>query len=529
MQRTKRRSYIQSLKNEIDTLKSQLCERDDVHLYYDHVMKLASAAAHSALGGSGDRDLVQPKRHYNKFINQTMQQQLVKTDYTDIKLVIKVAEEVSIEVKTHRFLLASCSTFMEALMRHEAAKQKQEPTHNQELLLTMPLDLSDSCNDPEVVRVFFRLFYVALFEDTHFTVDEIAFIITNALSLHEMALRFRYKPLMHYTKLKIYESFNMDVFPALFQYCVAYYPDTVVGRRTELVTSKRCKVLSGKEGLFKRLISWLITCANIHAYHLPYLNLLSAYDVVSNGNNEADDEDIVVENSNKQQLQSSQLRWSLNTSQDSIMKKKRRRLSTHNDRKVDIYDMMCNNVDNFERYDIVSRFIAYDDVSRSTTIRSFNRVCLQCAGNNKKHQCSCMNLCMDKKTGFTRKWQFYIKISNDNERSSTLFGKVNYFMKDNMWIESSTAQQPPDTNYFINGCLPLLQCKTSVTSLSKLYKNEEVTSGSIPIISAFTDFMPLLSFQLPPESSCYNGECDVCGAADTRIFVIRYDIIAKDA
>lgn len=179
--------------------------------------------------------------------------------YTDFVLLIcdeaDPFQSVKFQIDTHRLILYACSTYFARCFNFG------QKTSNKMLATSMCLALNfvDGLTE-EMVRLFFRLFYVRRFDSKHLNQEEVSQIESNVFFLYQLALRFHFDPLVEYCESLLFESWDIEYFAHLSRFCLI--KNSVSGRYA--IIDERLK-------LYARFLQWYQCCVE----HIPYSPLLA--------------------------------------------------------------------------------------------------------------------------------------------------------------------------------------------------------------------------------------------------------------
>jgi hypothetical protein len=188
--------------------------------------------------------------------------------YSDIVLLIcdeaDPFRSVQFQIDTHRLILYACSTYF---ARCFTFGQKTCNTTTSTLVSSMCLALNfvDGLTE-EMVRLFFRLFYVRRFDSKHLGDEDgdlVSQIESNIFFLYQLALRFHFDPLVEYCESLLFESWGIEYFAHLSRFCLI--KNSVSGRYA--IIDERLK-------LYARFLQWYQCCVD----HIPYSPLLAEDD-----------------------------------------------------------------------------------------------------------------------------------------------------------------------------------------------------------------------------------------------------------
>lgn len=469
----------------------QIDDLFETHYFFNHIMAIqkrmspdafasppssSSPSMPSILTGGGSQCLSQA------FINANGLGQNTQA-FTDITLRLHYKDydnnTLHQEIRVHRVILAACSNYF-ARMFDYAARAKPAVT-----VCDIYLEEAMSNQDAQILLPqFFALFYQPVLDDTQFSIHQLEQIVAQVLTLRTLATQFLFTALEQYLTHKLYERLDVQVFVAVFMYCL------VPG--SHQIISERCE-------LFRRLIAWFVCCADIQDYHVPHLNRIM--ELQSTGSTGAvttttNDEHMDCETGGVGAVPTT-------TTIDAREKnRKRKRLSTSNDAKIAIFDFIARLVPEFDSHDVYSCRTRESTHTGETEIRLFQRVCTQCIGDKKQVQIMRANQAQ-------RKWFFYLDLTlNHHDSHSTLHAKI---------VNTSTGP----------GSSARVACRTTVTLLSRLFENRPQCSEGF-VVSELENFTSLLGFRLHDQSHCYLGECDVCHSHSRRIYVVRYEVLCKN-
>lgn len=415
-----------------------------------------------------NRKMLQPMLMMNQhmgFINESRQS--VRHDqFADIKLRIHFNDKKkeTMEIETHRYILATKSAYFESLFREGFAEMG-----------ALHFDVEEA----SVIREFFRLFYVPLLEDSQFSESQYVFIVNNVLALHHLAEQFLFGTLKKYCRHKIYAHIDLNLFTLLVNQCLARrHPANEDGDNNQ---SPPFYVIPGRESLFRRAISWFVCCAKVSGTNtLPFAEL-------------------ETESSSVHINTLTQRANSLVPPPQQKPEKKRKRISESSNRKVEALQCMRQSIVNFDTYDTHSFSLQYED--NRTYIRSFSRICESCARNKSSFHFAVINQVIPE-NDLRLKWHIYLDLGEPSQPlSSSLYIKLS------------------------NHNCPVL-CQTRITPLSKCYKNKVQTGVASILSSSESSFVNLQQFSLNDTEFCYEGECEKCHLPQTRLFVIKYEIDA---
>jgi hypothetical protein len=418
-----------------------------------------------------------------------------------------------VDIKTHRHMLAKCSEYFARLFLFGAGTGHDGSDVN--LYLNEQMPAADAATDQgdetaektscALIRQFFSLFYEPVLDDSQFSIARVESVVSEVLTLHSLASQFLFVPLEKYCALKLYERMDMAVFTAVFNYCVMPTPNLLAASR------QTYHVVDSRAELFRRLLSWFVCCADIQDYHLPYLNML--VEMANGATSLSNSMECEVQPPQQQQLQRA-------TALLKDKNRKRKRLSTSNDKKIEMFDYMSTLIDQFDAYDCHSCRIE-ERGDTATEIRSFHRICAQCIGENKQIHITRMSQQLAARRS-TRTWYFYLDLTlpANHFKPSTLYARiVDQPQLGSIAATAAAAAEQPQPKIS-------LSVETQVTLLSRLYENRPAVN-ELPVVSDLEKFTALNSFSLHDESHCYTGECDVCHSHNRRIYVVRYDVICK--
>lgn len=453
--------------------KNQRAHHEDIQYYYEYIANL-------------QKKIVQPMlcMNHGGFINQSSTTTGLNEKFTDVTLRIRF-DDIGVfpmvtDIHTHRIILATKSAYFNGLF----SEGFQEGSSSSSSMMAaapiiIPIQMQNHYSDSEIVREFFRLFYMPIFEDSQFSASEYEYIVSNVLALYQLADQFFFHALRKYCKHKIYERFDVSLFSIIYNMCVSRQ------KKEGDDTKHPLYVIPGKGALFGRLISWFVCCADIQGTnHIPFSELMCS--------DSTETMNPITQQPNPLIMPPPQKHDDDN--------RKRKRLSGSSDTKVETLDYMRSAIEDFDAYDLYSFYIRHDHERRATSIRSFGRLCEACVHNKKTVHIARINQVMPDQS--RRTWHFYLELAKESNNDNSLFVHVK---------NSGTTE-------------PLLRCNTRITVLSKLYKNK--TQVAIPVISSLASFTNLHQFCINEPEFCYHGECDVCHDSQTRLFIVKYEIDA---
>lgn len=497
-----------------EKIESDISSMPGTHYFYDYLMAIEKRLTHT-------RPTID-NFYGNVFVNLNgfnNEKQLNNERFTDITLRIHFIDTHNvnqfIDIQTHKVILAACSGYFYGVFNDNFCQYSNNNNIHE-------IHLNIVISDPLIIKEFFRLFYLPVFDDTQLSIQKLEYIVLNSILLHALSTRFLFNSLKSYCERIIYERLDNDLFNDLFKYCAGANPcnNSNINTSDNIDTIITRYVMHDKIDMFKRIISWFICCcSDIHSNHLTYINKLRE----DNDNDDTiiDDNDNINKMTNKPNYQL--LNQKTNTPKEDycILKRKRKQLSTSNNNKIEMFDYISSAVEYFDKYDLYSCFIKniQDPVTNTihnTLIRSFNRICPSCIDNNTTIQVCRMNQHISNNT-IIRKWHFYLDLTTESKKYSTIYARVINKPKIDEGRQQQRIVSPPprDINIF--------SCQTSITQLSKLFNNNPST-GNIPVISNLSQFTQLHQFYLHDTDCCYKGECDICHTHNTHIFIIKYDI-----
>ena len=404
---------------------------------------------------------------HNGFVNQPGL--IDQSSFSDVTLRIVCEDGVTIDVATHRIMLARSSVFFESLFSNRFA--------------TAGVASLTIHGEPDVVREFFRLFHEPVFADSHLSTEKYAYIVSNVLALHQMAEQFLFQGLRKYCRHKLYERFDLNLFSLVFNQCLVR-------------PHHQYSVIPERVGLFRRLIAWFVCCAEVHGNTLPF-----AVDTTQQSNSLIPPPQARTDDGG------------------GGGKRKRKRPSVSSDKKLELLGFMRNVVANFDDYDGYSFRIHHGGSDNAVQIRSFGRVCHVCATDKSKIHIACVNEILP--DGVSRRtWNIYLNLVTEGNEPSTLCVRANHYV---LADGPAPAGGPHHTkSYNLVHSPPLLKCQAQATVLSKLYKNK--CQPGLLVLSSLQSFTELLQFRLCDAAMCYEGQCDVCHTTQTRLYIVKYEI-----
>lgn len=448
--------------------KRQRIEHEDLEMYCDHILALQRKIALPMLNRT-DGSFVNVWRPTERLADVTLRLQFDNLG----------PFPMSTDVQTHRIVLASHSAYFDGLFND---------AHCGTTASIVPIRITLHYDEAPVVKEFFRLFYVSVFDDAMFTTQQLEFIVTNVLILHHLASQFLFDALRKYCRHKLYERFDIPLFGVIFNQCVARQVD------------QRLYVIPGNESLFRRLIAWFVCCADVHNSRLPFveLGLRDDDDADANG-------DMTMDVSIINPLTSRPNPLITPPPQQRTHGGKRKRLSASNEKKVQVLDYMRSIVDSFDLYDTYSFCLRHDETTNTTSIRSFGRLCETCANNKQTLHIARINQTID--NGETRRrWHVYLDLSSSSPQASS-----------SLYVNIKTRHG--------KAIITPMRCQSRVTVLSNRYQNK-TQAAQQPVFSTLDSFTLLQHFYLDDIDCCYTGECDACHESNVRLFIVKYEIEA---
>lgn len=437
--------------------KRQRIEHEDMEIYCDQILALQKKIAWPLMSLTKD-----------SFVNVWHPTERL----TDVTLRLQFDNlgpfPMTTDVQTHRIVLASHSAYFNGLFNTKHCGTDAS---------LVPITLALHYDEAPVVREFFRLFKVSVFDDALFAPHEHDYIISNVLLLHHLATQFMFDALRKYCRHKLYERFDIPLFGVVFNQCVARHPE-----------DGRLQVIPGNEGLFRRLIAWFVCCADVHKSRLPFVEL---------GLKDEDDTAAMFINP-----LTSRPNPLVTPPPQQHGHRKRKRLSASNEKKIGVLDYMRGAIESFDLYDTYSFSLRYEKKTDTTLIRSFGRLCESCATNKQTLHIARINQTHNQ--GETRRrWHIYLDLT---PQASALYVNV------------TTRSGAP--------IVTPMRCESRVTVLSKRYKNKAQPMVH-PIFSTLDAFTLLQHFHLDNTECCYTGECDACHESNVRLFIVKYEIQAS--
>lgn len=182
--------------------------------------------------------------------------------YTDFVLLIcdeaDPLRQPKFEIATHRFILYACSTYFARCFTFG----QQQASSIVLSSMCLALNFVDGLTE-EMVRLFFRLFYVTRFDAQHLLAEEglMDAIEANIFFLYQLALRFHFNPLIEYCESLLFESWGLEYFGHLSRFCLI--KNGVTGRYA--IIDERLK-------LYARFLQWYQCCVEQLPTYAPLLS-----------------------------------------------------------------------------------------------------------------------------------------------------------------------------------------------------------------------------------------------------------------
>lgn len=181
-----------------------------------------------------------------------------KPHYSDLLLLIHdVAQpERQLQIHTHIVVLSSVSCYIASslvpLLNHQniqiASKAEKEALLTSQVVLKLQLDFSQSLSD-EVVILFFSLFYVNRFDETHLQSQNLKEKVHyHILELYELASYFLFDALIFYIEQHLVSTMCLTYFSPLMQFSLLQS------------SGGDYHILDDKLSLFTRLLQWYQCC-----------------------------------------------------------------------------------------------------------------------------------------------------------------------------------------------------------------------------------------------------------------------------
>ena len=539
--------------------------------------------------------------HGKSFINYSRLHQY-KEKATDIILMIhyykdindkKNSEEI-LEIKTHKIILMACTVYFDKLIEYNKDKLSHTYCHvfnniksgcGTTIHSISSIDTSLSISSQKIsiyidsieidhssiLIEFFKLFYIPIFDDTQLTLNELNFIKCNILVINALSIFFQYTTLEQYCKQKIYERLDLQSFTTVFNYCIQPNPMYIKNKYMYYV-------LHDKKDIFKRLISWLMCCADLYNNssggklniktqqpqdeeeeygggsgntELPYNNIdddLRKYNDEYSFIDSFKQDHIITMNIEQQEEEEEEVKRSgvaplhhLYKRDKEINNNKRKRCNFNNDKKLQLIEVISSLIENYDKYDKFSNYITdnyrsdkeinhyYSDVNhtlhhpRTTKIRSFVKICIQCMYNNnttKEPYIQYINQVLPNNK--VRTWLVFINYNIDAS-SASLLTRIYHDYKKTKTREEETEEEEEEEDKNLK-----LECHTKISTLSKLLKPYTHDYNDKHVIMEYDKSTVLKDFKLHHSDYCYNGKCDKCNTNDTKIFIIKYKITANE-
>ena len=167
--------------------------------------------------------------------------------YTDSEVrVIDVATDATVfSVQTHRVILYAASGYFRTLMTSQ---------FNTGTEFSVKIDFSqlEQALAEHVVRLFFRLFYVTIYDERQLSGEELRLIDEHLLYLYQLASWYDCEALRLYCERRLFGAFSLDSFKLFSDYALTE------SRQAE---SKFC-ILDERVRLFDRFIQWFQCCTD---------------------------------------------------------------------------------------------------------------------------------------------------------------------------------------------------------------------------------------------------------------------------
>lgn len=162
--------------------------------------------------------------------------------YTDVTLqVLDLGSgALCLTLPMHRVILHAASLHFRRLMAFAPPPQQA----------TIQIYLDMQLYTPELVRLFFALFYVTVFDATHLPAEHSEAIGENVLFLYQLASHYLFDSLRAHCESLLFASFSLDHFKLLSDYALVQ----------SAATSNKLSVLDERLGLYARYLQWYQCC-----------------------------------------------------------------------------------------------------------------------------------------------------------------------------------------------------------------------------------------------------------------------------
>lgn len=532
---------------------------NETHHFYDHIMNnhyTMSTPKHIHLNSHEKKTILNQSHVYH---NEDKQKK-----YTDVTLCIYYNndDENVLIVNTHRIILISCSSYFEALFKHEGPDSKN-----------INISINHHIDDENTLKTFFKLFYTPIIDDSLFHYKECLSMIQDLFILNELSIQFAFDALHTYCIEKLYKSFSKESFHNILHYCLSQYYNCDNNKEFIEAGSKRYNIAyfipHDKQLLFKRLISWFITCINDDNWNEPdYMKIINIFNNNNQSDENMDDEFMQYSSSTTSSSislmdderikrtklddcyssYSSSMSSSPSSSPSTLyhnnknnitmnrfthqnnplichnteLHKKKELYITNNEYKIKTLDLIGEYIHQFNQ-----DYVHYSRYINNSNIVSFIRICNLCTKieNGKYGQAITQRI----SDNMIRKWCFAFTFDNITSSIGTIYCKSTDHYVNNETTNIQQRRRTPLNRTNVNMNIEMY-CNTTITLLTKSFK--EVSSSYSLEIPIEKETKPIRSnelnnigqFILNNEDLCYNGRCDMCNKSDVSIYVIKYDV-----
>lgn len=376
-----------------------------------------------------------------------------------------------LDIYSHKLILCSGADYFASLISNCRQLQASVIHCASEKIDLFAVYLDFSWLSAELIRDFFKLFYINVFDEEHLSTEEITYIVSNVLQLYQLADYFQFHALARFCEKNLFAEMNLGYFRLLTDYCVEEHSQCPL-------TGTRYHVPLNKLRLYSRLMQWYQCCV------------------------EMGDETTVGQQQDE--------------------KARPTRSQYHSSNKEQLLQCCAQRIANYEQCRVPERqVLAVKSPQMGRQIRYYRKICVDCLQRQSlQQQYIDMGLLQYGAAASNETYKFRLHQKSDN-----LFGVEMRFSA------SAAGAATEDMCVEIEGSEvslndgALYDLSAEVSLLSKRLDNEvcrrQMDGRPLQTVSEIGEF------RLHERQMCYSGRCDGCEQRNQQLFILQMELLLQ--